>query len=466
MAEAHGEDDMDVRQVVRALAWTTGGLILLATALLAVLVAVNWNDRPPSGDTLRLDAVLDADRDVPAEENGFVFVLGMSVPIDEDPAAWGLRRASWLKARVGRALVDGAALPGEDHDLRGMRTPANAMLAGACGDDARACGNALAADDGRSAAWLADEAWLLDRYRLLLARRYWVEAAMADPRAPLPAYAFPMDGQKLWLLDAHRRAREGDADAVRSMLEEDLRFWRMAHRDSQLLISRMVAVAAIRRHFMLGSMVLAALPPDQIADAVPPAWRAPFTAQERSMLRSMAGEWRWADAVVRLERSDPAALSGATEGARRYGRAAAFFLQPQDTSNRHAARIIRFVDRLDVGYAAMPAALQAARTEFFADSGLKLQTYNPVGTALLGVGGDFGRYAAHSSDLEGVRRLALLAAELQAERIGPDEIEEAVRLARLRNPYTGAPFEWSDADRLLTFIGLAGGSDRRYAIAL
>jgi hypothetical protein len=78
-----------------------------------------------------------------------------------------------------------------------------------------------------------------------------------------------------------------------------------------------------------------------------------------------------------------------------------------------------------------------------------------VGQVLLGMGAyDFGRYARRVSDLEGVRRSAVLAATLRGEKTGMAEGGAAVSASALREPYHNRPFEWVQADRAVVFRGL------------
>lgn len=81
------------------------------------------------------------------------------------------------------------------------------------------------------------------------------------------------DGQRLHIADAWQSASESDAEAVRSALERNLVYWRMVLKNSDALITKMIATAAVIRHFKLGNLVLRKLPQEVAADGIPDSWR-------------------------------------------------------------------------------------------------------------------------------------------------------------------------------------------------
>src|SRR6185503_19110351 len=107
------------------------------------------------------------------------------------------------------------------------------------------------------ADWLVSEQWLFDRYRALLSHAAWREPIPFDVRTPLPPYVMIFDGQKL------------------------------------------LAVAALNRHFGLGTLVLRRLPAQLVADAMPPDWTQEITRSERSMMLCLAGEWIFIDRYIK-----------------------------------------------------------------------------------------------------------------------------------------------------------------------
>ena len=58
------------------------------------------------------------------------------------------------------------------------------------------------------------------------------------------------------------------------------------------------------------------------------------------------------------------------------------------------------------------------------------------------------------SDLEGIRRAALLVAELRADGVTADEAAQRLPGSAILDPYTGHPFTWEDAGDAVVFQGL------------
>lgn len=458
---------MVIARIARGMAWTIGVLLVLAVLGYAALWMVNRHDQPPSPVALRLQHLLDARPAVAEADNGYVDALGLAAPRDQDPRALGRQRKAFLDALVIAApTVVGFALPGRDIDYRALRTPQTVRLARACTHDGQACLDALARDPAALDDWLAADAWLLARYRAMLQRGAWRETPPIDIRAPLPAYAPLLDAQQLLLLDALRRARAGDVDGVRALLQDDLRYWRMVLASSDLLITKVIATAAIERHFMLGNLALRALPPAVAATAIPPAWRTPLSAPERSLLHALAGEWRLVGGALASVGQASPAVDQQPLLERIDSRLSAPLLKRQATLNLVASRFVATDARALRPYAELPRLLAASDPGSRPPLRALLHPYNPVGHVLAATSGDDShlRYAVRVADLEGLRRVTLLATELRAG-------DPASRAARLqaspwKDPYTGTGFGWDAATQALVVEGLAPGEHQRKRVPL
>lgn len=458
---------MRVSAVMRAAARAVAALVAFAVVAYLVLVAVNWNDQPPSADTERLLSMKHERPEVADAANGYVHVLGLAAAPDADPVALGAERNAYLESFVA-APSGGVALelPGVEVDYRAARSPEVAALVEACAETS-ACLDALRAHPDVLARWMASEQWLLDRYRRMLATDRWREAMPGDIGAPMVGYGHATEVQKLFLLAVRRHALAGDPEAVRDLLQRDLVFWRRALASSDLILSKMVAVAAIKRHFALGNLALRELPPGLAATAVPPSWREPLTVAERSLARPLANEWHYASEVLRTSMSED---KGGGDSLQRLGdRALRPFYQPQATLNLGAARMAGLGALSELPYPEMGAAL-ARLVLPDDDTPIRLRSYNPIGNVIdsvaAGSASSYADYIARASDLEGLRRAALLVATLRVAGIQQQDAEGAVDDAVLRNPYDGAAFEWDTGDGVLVFRGREQGERGRHTLVL
>lgn len=457
---------MDMRGVVRAMGWVVTGGVLLVVVLYAALVALNWSDEAPSADALAMQRLLDSPP-VADEDNGYVYVLGLSVAEGEDPLAWGRRRKAYLEhfPAQGRAGFD---IPGERHRYAASRPPAVATLSRSCRRGGSECLQLLERDPAVLAAWLASEAWLLERYRQLLQRTQWREVVPTDPAAPLPAYQYLLAGQELLLLEAWQQARAGEAQGVDARLRQDLEFWRMVLRSSDLLITKMIATAAVDRHFALGSLALRALAEKGGDSGMPALWRVPIGREERAMYRAFAGEWQWGANALRAARDAPFD-EASTAGDRILDWLQRPLLKPQATQNLTAARLLGLARRLDAAeYAALPQVVADTAAAHEPALWEALHLYNPTGHLLEAVatGIDYGHYGLRTADLEGARRAAVLAAALRGDGIEASGAEEALAASPLKDPYTGLPLQWDADTASVVFVGQAPGERQRCMVPL
>lgn len=457
---------MEFRRVARGAAWTVVAGAVLLVGLWLVAVAVNWRDEAPSDDALRLQRVVDERSTVADAGNAYVLLLGIGVRKEDDPFAWGVRRKAYLDAfPAGVEANAPAVLPGKEHDFAGHRTAHTKTLIETCSEANHGCLSLLKQHPEHVDAWLDSESWLLDRYYGLIGLTQWREAIPSDMRVPLPPYVPAMDGQRLLLLKAWRHATVGEAAAARELLQRDLTFWRMVLRSSDILISKMIATAAIRRDFAMGNLVLREL--DEVgADAsAPVSWNVPIDRGERSMLRAFAGEWRFSKSAV--EASLVGGFADRQSGERAYDRVIQPFFKREATSNLLAANMMHLIGGLDVEMTELPATVASLRPP--ADGRLP-SLYNPIGQILSRIGYDaYIPYAVRVSDLEGERRAVLLAAQLRSDgrwRCHRTSLATRIANSQLTEPYRGAPFAWDAVMGSILFQGLESTPRARRAVLL
>jgi hypothetical protein len=452
-------------KTLRIILWTAVVVVVLPLALYLFALVVNLNDEPPSPAAVELTAV--GERPPIADaDNAYVFLLGLGAPRDADPAALGAERAARIR--------DAAAEPerGFAPNLFAGDAPVFGSAPGlvrtaldACDIRNAVCVAALDAA-GDADLGLADYRWQIDRYRTWLGYRAWREITTGDTRGPLAPYALPRYPRRLFLLETWQLAAAGNAEQVRDRLTADLVLWRLALAETDSLIGKAIAASFIAEHFEWGNLILRRLPPQQRAAGVPPAWRIPLTGAERSMRRVLANEWRSTARSLRSLKTHglvaplpPGAEDPRSMFDRLTNRLALPLLQPQASANRDAAVLLELTQLLDAPYAELPAALARAAEVDERPTGVLSFTYNLLGRALMISGRAFlADYGARVADLEGVRRAALLAADLRGVGAVPLLAGTMIPLAAARNPYTGGPFEWTAEPPAVEFTGLERGA--------
>lgn len=423
-----------LRAVLRIVGRIAALLLVVVVALYLIFLAVNWNDRPVGPADARL-AQLSRNRPAPDEsDNGFVYMRGLGAVHDE-------RRA-----------------------VQRERDPRFQPLGAACIDADLACFRALEGGDAVIRAWLKEDQWLLERYLVLIERRGWLAPAPLRAGVDINAASAASQGQRLLLMQAWLLAGKGDAAGVRELLEKDLRFWRMMLASADDTMTKSVAGWSFHRNLQLGQVLLRKLPAALQPSAVPPQWRAPVTLQERSLLRSMAGEQQLSNGNIQTTLSqfklnrDPVV--------RVLWKLMSPAVQPQNVLNRIAGLTTAVSDTLDVPHRAFPDAVRRAQAlvRKARDDAFDNWIYDLPGSYFMRrLAPDFTAYGVRMADLEGARVAALLAAELRAQGVAAGQVPAALATAPSRNPYDQSPFTWDAARGMIVFIGLEPGPRGRHS---
>ena len=449
-----------------------GGLALVTLALIALL-AVNRNDRPPSPAAQQMLALYQQRTPVPLDENGYVFAMGFDAAQDEDPRHVGADRIAWYNERLakpGAELLDEPARNVYDPDAH--RSDAIQKLLELCKSPQRPCADALTAHEQAVALYVGNEAWRLTRYRALLANRQWELTMTPGLRMAFPPYGSVLDAQKLLFLKVWLLAGKGDVRQIKALLSADISFWRTALASSDVLIDKLIASVALDRHFAFAQLVLRRLPGEQSILAVPAAWYEPFSRDELSMKRVFAGEWMFVESFIQGMARDPDefpilgdAFVERTVGERMIDRLASHLLQPQDALNQQAEFLLRLAAAMDVPLESVPQALLKVSAMEGEMAGLPLKPYNPTGTYLVAKDSrNYTQYAIRVMDLEGVRRAALLTAQIRSQGVKYNEVGKRLADCVLRNPYDATSFGWNARAGTVEYVGLASGERGHHAL--
>jgi hypothetical protein len=374
--------------------------LALLLLFIAFVFFVNREDKPPSDSVIKLQGIAAANRPVRDRDNAYVYVMGFSASDNANVMAEGAARGEQMR--------------------KSMETPGSTELQ-------------------------RDPAQLIERYERLLEFKQWHEIRQGDPRTLTAAFSLVFEAQRQMYLKALSLEGNEDAADCKRMLENDYRFWRMVLAESASANVKMIAARSIELHFEMGNLVVRRFPPALTMVAIPEGWREPFSSRERSLAKMMANEWTSHDLRPDDERSKN--LVSMLFGS--------FLYQPQATSNANADRMLRVVGLYDRDYAAIP---QAAAT-FLATYGTEkkaaadIGVYNPVGRILLNMEGmdNYTTYGFRVVNLEGMRRVVLLASQLRSSGAKGNDVAEGVRASDLRDPYDGKEFAWDPGQRVLLF---------------
>lgn len=200
---------------------------------------------------------------------------------------------------------------------------------------------------------------------------------------------------------------------------------------------------------------------------MPPSWLAELGDDERSMRRTLIGEWRFMQNAMRSlqagSEETPISDGDADFWDRMEWRLFSPLYQPQDFSNRYAELLAQLIELFRTPYSDLPAAYEKAADIHDGTPQPFRRAYNIIGDWLFSIAApDFANYAARVSDLEGIRRAAVVTATLRARGLAPEDVPGSLAAAELANPYTDEPFAWLDDSKEVFFEGLYAGDRGRH----
>jgi hypothetical protein len=432
------------------------GLVGLAILLYFIGVGVNWRDQPPSAAAVEMKKLLADRAPVADSRNGYVYVLGFDAPASEDPEAAGTLRKAWMES----VNLDSKRLAVEPKqevvNFNALQSASIDDVKKSCGEDpAVKCRDAFLAASTQPRTGL--EELQLTRYRALLQRPAWREVVPLDVRVPLPPYGIIIGGQRLLFVDLAARAKSAPPGEIASALRDDLAFWREALKSADILLTKMIAIAAIRQHFLLGNLVLLEMP--EARGEVIEAWSVPFSTAELSMRRTMAGELAYSEGVM-LQYQNGAGgyfIEPDQEGLTLPGRIVSSlsrpFYQHQDQMNHYAGSYLDFARRFEVPLDRYPGLAESGEAKV--PDEISFHVYNAVGHVFRDFAGTatFSDYAMRVGSLEGMRRAALLTVQLRDHGVPLRQVAAEVSSADLRNPFDHKPFEWSADEQAVIYVG-------------
>jgi hypothetical protein len=290
-----------------------------------------------------------------------------------------------------------------------------------------------------------------------------------------------MQAAEMNLMEAVLGFDKGDLTTGAQTLMQGIRVHRRFLADSSLLVSRMIAVAMLRRDYAVLSAAIEHWPPLTRQAVLAPAWQ-PLGAREYDLRPALQSEtiarahtlsgliqsqqklgWY---AFVKQSLTEGITQNRQLLGIPWHATLLSYFVLPHATLNL----LVRWLDAqaraISGDAAAIEArhAAQAARQTRAFDQIAPWASWrfirNPGGKVLLKIYfGDLGpdplAYAERIHDLGGYIRLVALQAALRRDGVPQTEAAGYVQRAGpdLRNPYDGQPMRWDAASATLSFEG-------------
>ncbi len=423
---------------------TIVGFLVIFVCTILVVIVINAKDQPPSDITIQFHQSWDDKVPVDPLDNGYLYLLGFDAEKNKDPRALGDERARWLIDVINSQSEDFFSFPSAPDDFRRGVPLAIQELVDACFQVSVACVDAIKSQREIVNQWSDQEKWILDRYRKLIGHTAWLDVVVPDMRLPLPNYADVMKAQRLTYINAFSDVSNNHEGDIVALLNGDLRFWRVMLKESDTLIGKMIAVAAIKNNFMWTNHFLLELKINDRDHLNLMVVDQPFTDEELSMKRCLIGEWLYASSYV-----DSLSIFGMDSIGG--GILISLVYQEQDTLNMFAENINTVLSELDVPLVDFEdRLLKYQKKEIIGVtwSDYLRHPYNMIGWYLKSTSPAslYTEYVVRTKDLEGFRRGLLLSIEMMRD--------DTKTYTAYLGPYKSKPFIVDQKRRSLTVIGL------------
>lgn len=447
-----------MKTLFRGLKW----LVLFILAL-AISIVLSWWLVPDEKLAPGAQALLAQPALPPAEKNAYFLI-------------WGMRASPELDAHaVGRQIVAAhEKLIAEKGDPAGFKpdsflgkTPVTLKSTKEyCDFEHEACLYVYQKTAQQITADLKQYATYIERYRSMRSYPQFSDRVInLTISSPLPNFSPTMSLSTLvdgWI--AIQAASPTTRKAALDELTTEIALWRRLLRDSDHLISQMVATAALHRKLRLASEIIYTYPdtvrqyPAQMTQIT-----TPLPLNEVDPLRPLANEFRLNTYIYRdLQRQFDLNTKQGSAGYQSFKRLLIAGTHRQNASINQLYEFYSGYTRILTKdpkeildeYQKWSRTRDKDRRNFWLNPSLYF--YNPLGKILVAVGEpNYIKYPCRLYDLVAFSRLLELQRRMTEANIAPDRVAEAMKNVGqgLMNPYTSQPFDWDTNANTLSFAG-------------
>lgn len=452
-----------MRRITKWIGISVAALFGLAVVAYMSLLYINRADEPPSVTALEFEAITADFTEVHVSSNAFNYFVGINAPQGEDPFVQGHTWLEWsrlpLEEQWDKDEPVGDSLSSQ---LACDESTLLNELKNVCYSPTEECLSKLNEQPARLASELSSENWMLQRYEKLLGYTEWNEPP-ADSYLSIVTYRDARTLNTLYSLHAWHLMRNEKHQQALNTLDREARFWRIILTDSKTLIGKMVARAVLYSNLQWTNTVLRSAP-SELTLNVPEVWHHPLSLQEQNFRETFANEWLLSKVIFTQQDIMDDEIPVAD---RVWNKLAEPLLQHQATLNLLASNYERTSQALAVQDKQLPDSvkeLHLHNNEIGKDGLFRL--YNPIGYTLFRISASMPLvdYGLRIADLEGVRRMLLLAAKLRNEDVAAEAVSTRLNNTPIRNPFTDEAFVWDDEKNAITFKGLAEAPEGSYQL--
>lgn len=458
-----------IATTLRYAAFSLLGLVGIAIAIYITLLIFHLNKSEPNEaaqyfNSLKPEttSLKDADNAAPFIAKFDAFELQTNLEVDTGQRS---RHARTLPAETAK-----------QETLKLTCPPVVEKIKAACRDySSRQCAEHIKSSFAQLVIWKNGQPEYLSRYTALMAKQQFQPAETYTLDTPIPPYQKNFDAQFLLHIQAAEIALNGDLPGATELLSNDFLFWKMLFKRSDILITKMIAAAGLRKHFLWVNLINSQhfqgdIQKESIYQITPHVWLKPFTAEEFSMDRILAGELRF----VRNSIEKQGILFGTFDDPTPQEKVFDFLIKPmidpQFYANQLALQFHDLCEIFEIPLHHYSDALEAAEElpSFNARAdGLNINAwiYNNLTSFNQTPAKTYADYFIRIADVEGLRQAALAIHELRnSSTTATDANNKTIILKETpyQNHFTNTPFQWSENKQSLIYTSLNSNNTIEY----
>lgn len=425
--------------------------LFLFFGYLIVLAFLAWYDQPLSAGAR---ALLQRPAGVVAEQdNAYYYLVGLNFPAASEPAAEGKAVVAWYNKTVlqDKLFSDFYQYPPDFEKKRSALRVKGSVPRFHENDKNDSLLEFAANNPQRLQELLRHNELLLSRYRTLLTYRQYHEPLELGIWMPLPGSSATLDLHRLYLLSLGQHVQQGNIAAAVNGVKMATEFWLAMANANTSLIMKFNTLSALRSSLYLAAE-LASHPSIRPEQRQTLAQVLQFDTDNLQAAELLQSETIWAGRTTTTFRM----LAGNSRNPVNWLLLA--WLKPNTMKNELYAKYLHDSQLAKLSAPALVDHLQKhGEKDLIQVRKLGLPfIYSPLGEAqaVKSYALQYSSYARRVHDLEGIRRLALLALQAHGQGLASWSAQEFLSNtgAELVNPYTGNPMIWYPERKSIGFM--------------
>lgn len=385
-------------------------------------------------------------RTLPEEQNAYHFIWGLEAPPGMSMLEFSKKQLAYSVNNEGRAAK--ANKSADEDDLANRKRIRSEGLSQLCHQREQTCLD-IYQQHFDSLLEKGDNALLLKRYVILSAKPHYhaVEPYSIDSLSPY--YSLLINSQRLHHVQAVSKYLEGRQREALAGLRNDLTFNRMLIQESDILITRLIAVNMAENTLQTYSQLLELKDAEEVISAVKEI--SPLSEDEYSLLQVFRGELQFQKSILEMLEHEPSDELEYLSGIIFSG---VFPLRMNRMLNISQSRMARYHDMTHFKPSLIKKKSQQIEALERNNGNFWEYLYDPLNaTYFSATWPQLDYYIVRHHDLDGLIRLVKLKALIKERDIPPTEINSFIAASPYASAYADEmnPVRWNPEEHSLYF---------------